>query len=76
LESKEKQVLKLETELEEVKDRLNEAKRKGAHLLIDECSNKNWKLQEKIAEVFEEMVEVEREILEVRERFPLGEEVS
>lgn len=76
LGTKEKQVLKLEMELEEVKDRLNEAKRKGAHLLIDECSNKNWKLQEKIAEVFEEMVEIEREIVAVRKRFPFGEEIS
>lgn len=76
LEAKEKQVLKLETELEEVKDRLNDAKRKGSYLLIDECSNKNWKLQEKIAEEFEKMVEIEQEIMAVRERFPLGGEVS
>ncbi len=69
LEAKEKQVLKLETELEEVKDRLNDAKRKGSYLLIDECSNKNWKLQEKIAEEFEKMVEIEQEIMAVRERF-------
>jgi ATP-binding cassette subfamily F protein 3 len=70
LEYKEKQVLALEAELEEIKDRLNDAKRKGSHLLIDECQTKNWKLQARIAEEFEKMVEIEQEIVAVRERFP------
>jgi ATP-binding cassette subfamily F protein 3 len=63
-------VLKLEEELEQNKDALNTAKRKGSHLLIDECQTNNWKLQEKISESFEKMVELEQDIVAVKERFP------
>lgn len=63
-------VLKLEKELEQNKDNLNTAKRKGSHLLIDECQTNNWKLQEKISESFEKMVEIEQDIVTVKERFP------
>lgn len=64
-------VLKLEKELEQNKDDLNTAKRKGSHLLIDECQTNNWKLQEKISESFEKMVEIEQDIVAVKERFPV-----
>ena len=69
LEKQEKVVLKLEADLEKNKDNLNTAKRKGARLLIDEYQNNNWKLQEKIAEAFERMVEIEQDIVEVKGRF-------
>ncbi len=72
LGKQERFVLKLEKELEENKDKLNDAKRRGSHFLIDECKNKDWKLQEKIAEAFEGMVEIEKEIVEVKESFSLG----
>ncbi len=70
LEKQENLVLRLEEELEENRDKLTTAKRKGSHLLIDECQNNDWKLQEKIAEAFEKMVEIEQKIVTVKEQFP------
>jgi len=72
LDKQEKLVLKLEEELEKNKDDLNTAKRKGSHMLIDECQTKSWKLQEKISEAFEDMVETEQEIVAVKEKYSLS----
>ena len=71
LDKQEKLVLKLEKELEVNKDNLSGAKRKGSHMLIDEYQQNNWKLQEKIAEAFEGMVEIEKEIVIIKEKYPL-----
>lgn len=70
LESSEKNVLKLEEESKKITLELKDAERKGAILHIDEIKTRSWQVQMRISREFEKMLELEQEIIGIKNKYP------